>query len=150
MQPKMMNLLKIVLFMTFSTATLTALDKQKFNVVFLGGSITQGARASANSNTWAYKVGEYLKKHFSDKDVKVNNSGVGGTGSMLGIFRLQKDVVAFQPDLVFVEYAVNDIGENPTTVVSVLKASCVSSNSWKNHPSLFLSTPRLPPKALLD
>jgi lysophospholipase L1-like esterase len=37
------------------------------------------------------------------------NAGVGGTGSENGLYRLQRDVVSKDPDLVFIEFAVNDL-----------------------------------------
>lgn len=83
-------------------------DKKQINVVFLGGSITQGASASAYQNAWTARVGEYLKQIYNGKAVYFHNAGVGGTGSVLGVFRLKKDVIARNPDIVFVEYAVND------------------------------------------
>ena len=38
---------------------------------------------------------------------------MGGTGSDLGVFRLQHDVLRQRPDLVFIEFAVNDAGALP-------------------------------------
>ena len=36
------------------------------------------------------------------------NAGIGGTGSDFGITRLYDDVVSRDPDIVFVEFSVND------------------------------------------
>ena len=43
-------------------------------------------------------------------DVAVYNAGMSGTGSALALFRLERDVLAFQPDLVLYEFVVNDGG----------------------------------------
>ena len=39
------------------------------------------------------------------------NAGISGTPSLLGITRLEQDVLRHQPDIVFVEFAVNDSGD---------------------------------------
>ena len=41
------------------------------------------------------------------------NAAIGGTGSDLGVFRLKQDVLDQRPDLLFVEFAVNDGGAGP-------------------------------------
>ena len=46
------------------------------------------------------------------------NAGIGATDSDYGCLRVQRDVLSQNPDLVIVEFAVNDIGPG----VSVLKA----------------------------
>ena len=44
----------------------------------------------------------------------------GGTGSQLGVFRLQRDVLARRPDLVFLDFSANDdiYSPNPETLAS--------------------------------
>lgn len=81
---------------------------EDFNVVFLGGSITNGAGASTYENSYVHIVGEYLKNLYKNRKVNIINSGVNGTGSAFGLFRLKKDVIDKKPDLVFIEFAVND------------------------------------------
>jgi hypothetical protein len=44
------------------------------------------------------------------------NAAIGGTGSDLGAFRAGRDVLSRRPDLVFVEFAVNDGGAPDATV----------------------------------
>lgn len=36
------------------------------------------------------------------------NAGLSGTPSKLGILRLDRDVLAYEPDICFIEFAVND------------------------------------------
>ncbi|MCH3964303.1 MAG: SGNH/GDSL hydrolase family protein [Clostridium sp.] len=81
---------------------------EDFNVVFFGGSITNGAGASNYKNSYVHIVGEYLKNLYKNKRVNIMNSGISGTGSAFGLFRLKKDVVVKKPNLVFIEFAVND------------------------------------------
>ncbi|MBQ8351273.1 MAG: SGNH/GDSL hydrolase family protein [Clostridia bacterium] len=89
-------------------------DKQEINVVFLGGSITEGAHASINENCYASLTSAWLKETFGQNGRIVNcyNKGVGGTPSQYGLLRLSRDVIANNPDLVFIEFAVNDGGED--------------------------------------
>lgn len=85
--------------------------KDSVNIVYLGGSITQGAGVTDKSLCWVSRIGEYFKEKFPDKTIKNYNAGLGGTGSDMGIMRLEKDVLSKQPDYVFIEFAVNDIGK---------------------------------------
>ena len=82
---------------------------------FLGGSITEGAGASAIKNRWATKVvNEYFKQNYPNKNVIEMNAAIGGTGSEYGMQRVVKDLslgTDFAPDVVFVEFAVNDAYE---------------------------------------
>ncbi len=82
-------------------------NDKKLSVVYLGGSVTAGAGAT-ESQCWRGLTGAWLKSAFPDADIELHNSAMGGSGSMLGAFRLQDDVLAYKPDLVFVEFAVND------------------------------------------
>ncbi|MDY6313894.1 MAG: SGNH/GDSL hydrolase family protein, partial [Clostridia bacterium] len=60
---------------------------------FLGGSITEGAGASAIKNRWATKVvNEYFKENYSNKNVIEMNAAIGGTGSEYGMQRVVKDL----------------------------------------------------------
>ncbi len=68
---------------------------------YLGGSITEAAG-------YRVKTEQYFKERYPGSYIEVVNAGVGGTGSSLGAFRLQEEVLSHRPDLVFVEFAVND------------------------------------------
>jgi lysophospholipase L1-like esterase len=81
----------------------------KLNVVFFGCSLTWGANASDPAET-SYRAvmrdrfeQEYPAAHFRFRD-----AAIGGTGSQLGVFRLERDVLAHKPDLVFVDFTAND------------------------------------------
>lgn len=82
--------------------------KNNINIGFLGGSITEGAAASEKSKRYASLVVSGLSDMYSDINFKEINAGVGGTDSACGLFRLRRDILSFSPDILFVEYAVND------------------------------------------
>ena len=83
-------------------------DKDELNIVYLGGSITQGAGANYGSNSWVGRISSTFTRAYPDIKVNNYNKGIGGTGSDLGFYRLYDDVIKYDPDLVFVEFAVND------------------------------------------
>jgi lysophospholipase L1-like esterase len=84
-------------------------------VVAIGGSITQAGGG------W---IEDWLKKTFPDSAIAMRNAGMSATGSALGMFRLERDVIAAQPDIVLIEYAVNDGGGSEDDVIWAVE-SCV-------------------------
>ncbi len=74
----------------------------------IGGSITQGAKASSPDRRWGEQVGAWWRTHFPQSDVRFVNAGIGATGSNLGTHRVQAHLLGAQPDFVVAEYAVND------------------------------------------
>lgn len=82
-------------------------------IAYLGGSITQGGNASpSDTNSYAYLSYEHFKTMFGNGDnVQYVNAGVAGTPSTFGIVRVNKDVLSYKPDVVVVEFAVNDEGK---------------------------------------
>ena len=75
---------------------------------FLGGSVTQGSKASLPENCYAALTCKWLRERFPRAEIRYVNAGMGATGSLIGAHRLEPDVLAHRPDLVFVEFAVND------------------------------------------
>ena len=83
---------------------------EDITVGFLGGSITQGALASRQENCYASLVYKWWSSQFPN--VKFINAGIGGTTSQFGVARVEEDLLRYGPDLIFVEFSVNDDG-NP-------------------------------------
>ncbi len=79
---------------------------KSINVAYLGGSITA-------ANGWRPKTTAWLQKNWSNAEIHEIHAAISGMGSYLGLFRLQRDVLNFKPDLLFVEFAVNDGGTPP-------------------------------------
>ncbi len=79
-----------------------AFEKEKQGTVaFLGGSITE-------MNGYRVMVQADLQARFPDTQFTFINAGISSTCSTTGAFRLAEDVLAAKPDLLFVEFAVND------------------------------------------
>lgn len=83
-------------------------------IAYLGGSIT-------NHEGYRVYTTDWLKKEFPKANITSINAGIGGTGSDLGVFRLQNDVLKFKPDLVFVEFAVNDAGTDSVIMCNAME-----------------------------
>ncbi|MBO7148825.1 MAG: SGNH/GDSL hydrolase family protein [Clostridia bacterium] len=83
---------------------------ERINVVYFGGSVTSGHGASdSNAYSWRARTENWFDQTFPDADIVHLNSTIGGSGSMLGAFRCAHDVIALDADLLFIEFAVNDI-----------------------------------------
>jgi len=76
--------------------------------VALGGSITQGACASRKENCYAALVAAWWEKTFPESQLRFVNAGIGATGSLIGLHRANRDVLAYAPDFITVEFGVND------------------------------------------
>jgi lysophospholipase L1-like esterase len=98
-----------------------AREGERLNVVFFGASLTWGANAGDPQLT-SYRalVGQRLEAAYPKAHFKFYDAAIGGTGSQLGVFRLQRDVLARRPDLVFLDFSANDdiYSANPETLAS--------------------------------
>ncbi len=88
-------------------------------LAYIGGSITEGALASPNAKCYAQvSATAFAEKYGKDGGSNVHfvNAGMSGTPSSLGIIRYDRDVLGQMttgdyPDILFIEFAVNDYGE---------------------------------------
>lgn len=88
-----------------------AASGEDLTVAYIGGSITYGYTVQP-TQCYAYLYTEWLKSTFG---INVNyvNAGISGTPSVLGNLRVERDVLTHDPDLVIVEFAVNDGYDDP-------------------------------------
>jgi len=87
---------------------------EKITAAYIGGSITEGYSDNITLKTeekWVTMSTEWLGEQFPEADISYVNAGLSGTPSVLGNVRLERDVLVSDPDIVFVEFAVNDGGE---------------------------------------
>lgn len=88
-------------------------------IATIGGSITQGSISSGPLDSeiktracYADIFFAWWKENFPNSEITVINAGIGGTDSYLGVHRVQEDVLDYHPDVVLIEYSVNDGGNN--------------------------------------
>ena len=87
-------------------------DKAKkgghYTVGFLGRSITMGSGASDPSLCYAKRVFDWFCNTFCHSDFSYVNAGIGATDSQFACARVEDDLLCFKPDIVFLEFSVND------------------------------------------
>ncbi|WP_052362233.1 SGNH/GDSL hydrolase family protein [Geminisphaera colitermitum] len=82
---------------------------ERLSVAFLGGSLTWGAQAT-NPQLTSYRAltARKLEETYPAAHFRFHDAAIGGTGSQLAAFRLERDVLAHNPDLVFLDFTIND------------------------------------------
>ena len=106
----------------------------KLNIGYLGGSITAGSGASKPDET-SYRglTTRWFREQFPKAEIKEINAAIGGTGSDLGAFRCRRDLLSGKPDLVFVEFAVNDGGAGEARVMRSMEG--IVRQIWHANPA---------------
>lgn len=99
-------------------------------VVAIGGSITM------ENGGWVSRFAKILRENYPDIPINFVNAGVSGTGSNLGVFRLGRDVEAHRPDLVILEFVVNDSGRPDETCLRNLESIVVRLSRMTSPPAL--------------
>ncbi|HWT27397.1 MAG TPA: SGNH/GDSL hydrolase family protein, partial [Mobilitalea sp.] len=124
-----------------------AIEKAKrgedVTVAYIGGSITQGAGAKPiNMNCYPYLSYLQFKEKFGKnggENVHFVKAGVGGTPSELGMIRYDRDILrdgTVEPDIVIVEFAVNDAGDE--TQGDCFESLCLKILSAPNKPAVII------------
>ena len=93
---------------------------------YLGGSITA-------QPGWRPKTLAWFREQYPQANASEINAAIGGTGSNLGVFRLQHDVLRHKPDLLFVEFAVNDGGARPDRIHRSMEG--IVRQTWRHDPT---------------
>ena len=77
---------------------------EKLTMAYLGGSITEGKKYSS-------PFSDYVKSTFAKGGFTEVNAGLSGTSSVVGLVRSEENIVSKNPDIVFIEFSVNDHGD---------------------------------------
>jgi lysophospholipase L1-like esterase len=114
----------------------------ELRVAYLGGSIT------AATDGWRSLTTAWLRQHYSQATITEISAGLPGTGSNVGACRVGYDVLRHRPDLLFVEFAVNDstapLGQIERAMEGIVR------QTWRANPHTDIvfvytvSTPGLP------
>lgn len=140
---------------------------EQITVAYLGGSITVGGSTSPaqgvdrigrayrydmdiNRDSWRALTFEWLRETYEQTPgqfVQVS-AGLGASGSMMGAYRLARDILPYKPDLLFIEYAINDGGvgeitkEDPAAPRSILRTyQSIISRVKKQNPDCAIFIP---------
>jgi lysophospholipase L1-like esterase len=81
------------------------------NLVFHGHSVPAGYFTTPVVNTsssYPYLLLRELKNRYSYAVINIINTSIGGENSLSGAKRFNTEVLAHKPDLIFIDYALND------------------------------------------
>jgi len=125
------------------------INKSELTIVALGDSLTYGWMVSKG---YLCQLREILTKEYPDKKFNIINSGNPGDTARCGLYRLTNDVIRHNPDIVLVQFALNDafnevsIDEfknniksiveeiiNKTSAIPVMMTSSIVLNSEDNR-----------------
>jgi len=79
----------------------------RLTILAMGSSSTEGVGASSPAATYPSRLEAELRKRFPDTDIRVINRGKGGEDAPDEVVRLERDVVADDPDLVIWQIGTN-------------------------------------------
>ena len=83
-----------------------------YTLVGYGNSITEAAQMSDENKRWLNVLKQQLAEAFPEDEFSVINAGVGGNSDREKIARLEKDVLAHDPDFVLLEFGGNNSDPN--------------------------------------
>lgn len=98
-------------------------------IAYFGGSITA-------QEGWRPKTLKWFREQYPQVKFTEINAAIGGTGSDLGVYRFQQDVLSHRPDLIFVEFAVNDGGAPSEQIWRGMEG--IVRQAWSADPSIDL------------
>jgi hypothetical protein len=94
-------------------------------VAYLGGSIT-------NAPGWRVLSLKWLQQKYPNAKLSEIHAAVSGTGSDFGAFRVGREALDRKPDLLFVEFAVNDGGAAPERIARAMEG--IVRQTWRANP----------------
>jgi lysophospholipase L1-like esterase len=81
----------------------------KLVIGVIGGSITEGSVSRDPDKRYANVVLSWWRKTFPNTEIVLVNAGIGATGTNYGAMRVKRDLLSKSPDMVIIEFAVNDL-----------------------------------------
>lgn len=109
---------------------------EELTIGFFGGSITQDCAATVHENSYGYRVFQWWERTFPEAVLHYVNGGIGGTTSHFGVSRVVTDMLMYQPDLVVVDFSVND--EANKFFQETYEGLVRKILSWKSEPAVLL------------
>ena len=78
---------------------------EQMTIVALGDSLTSGWMVTRGYTEF---LRDMLMSRYPKAGIRIINSGIPGDTAPGGLYRLQQDVISYAPDLVLVQFAIND------------------------------------------
>ena len=127
------------------------LNASPATIAFIGDSVTQGCfecfltptgaigASTDRKCSYSTRLGQILEILFPRAQINLINAGISGDRAIIGAERLERDVLAYNPDLVVVSYGLNDCAKGDLDeYVSGLK-SIFSRLKEKNIEVIFIT-----------
>ena len=108
-------------------------NNKKLTVGYFGGSITEGAGASDPSKCWRSLTTQWFRETYPDCEINEIMAAIGGTGSDLGAYRCERDLISGNPDLVFFEFSCNDAEDKFLPILN--NCESIFRKIWNNDPT---------------
>lgn len=110
--------------------------KKELNIAYIGGSVTEGyGSTNRMEKSWPTLVSRWMEQRFGIK-VRFVNAGIGGTSSYLANFRFDTEVAPMEPDLFFIEFAVNDFYEGTDYRATKRQSESLLSKAYRLNPNM--------------
>ena len=88
-------------------------NNRTINLVFHGHSVPDGYFKTPIVNTldaYPFQVLKGIKEHYPHAVINIINTSIGGENSVSGAERFDAEVLIHRPDVLFLDYALNDTG----------------------------------------
>ncbi len=130
-----------VTYSTSASAEIRGLDNtyhrltadKELNIVYMGGSVTVGY--GSTKGCWRTFVSEWFEQTYPQAQINSHTAAIGQTGSTWALARLERDVFPKNPDLVFIEYSVNDKYDGRSYAQSVIYVDGLVREIGKKFPN---------------
>ena len=85
---------------------------EDITIGYIGGSITEGGSSTSEGKRFVNLASQYFSETFgTGGNVHFVNAGWAGTSSVVGNIRVDDDIFSKNCDIIFIEFAVNDQGD---------------------------------------
>lgn len=107
-------------------------DNRTVNVVFHGHSVPSGYFVAPDVRpfeSYPHYFHRDLKQRYPNAVINVVTTSIGGENSIQGAARFQQDVFKHKPDLIFIDYALNDRGQDATQVEAAWRSMITAAKT---------------------
>lgn len=107
-------------------------DNRTINIVFHGHSVPSGyfvAPEVRPFDSYPHLFHRDLATRYPDAVINVITTSIGGEHSIQGAARFQQDVFKHKPDLIFIDYALNDRSQNAAQVETAWRSMITAAKN---------------------